>query len=93
MPKRSQRSRSLRRIKVKTPGGEYKTRYERRGGSKPKCALCKKPLSGVPKGKVSDIAKLSKTEKRPERPYGGYLCPKCSKNEIKKKELARWGYA
>ena len=93
MPKRSQRSRSLRKIKATTPGGRQKIRYKRRSGTVHKCAVCKKPLSGVPKGRVSDISKLSKTQKRPERAYGGYLCPECAKVEIKKKELERWRYA
>jgi large subunit ribosomal protein L34e len=85
MPRRSQRSRSLRKLKVKTPGGRSVTRFERRKNAAAKCAVCKKPLSGVPLGRDSWIAKLSKTEKRPERPFGGNLCSSCARREMKKR--------
>jgi len=85
MPRPSQRSRSLRRIKKKTPGGERKVHYKKRKHSKARCSVCKKPLSGVPKGRDSDIAKIPKTKKRPERPYGGNLCSSCMRREMKRR--------
>ncbi|MEM0092596.1 MAG: 50S ribosomal protein L34e, partial [Saccharolobus sp.] len=45
-----------------------------------KCALCKKPLHGT---RTNKLYKYSKVEKRPERPFGGYLCPKCLTQLIK----------
>ncbi len=42
-----------------------------------KCAICKKPLHGIPKLRATELKKLAKSEKRVERPYGGYLCSKC----------------
>jgi large subunit ribosomal protein L34e len=87
MPRRSERSRSLRKIKVNTPGGRRKIHLERKKNAPAKCAICKKPLAGRKKGRDSDIAKLSKTQKRPERPFGGFLCPSCMRTEIKKRLL------
>ena len=85
MPRRSQRSKSLRKLKVRTPGGRRVTHFKRRKNAAAKCAVCKKPLAGMPKGRDSDTAKLSKTEKRPERPFGGNLCSSCARREMKKR--------
>lgn len=86
------RSRSIRRVKKTTPAGRRVLHYSRRRSGSAKCAVCKKTLQGVPKGTVSQIRKLPKTEKRPERPYGGYLCSNCMKKTIKEKGLKRWDY-
>lgn len=50
-----------------------------------KCAICKKPLHGTKRLEVNELKKLSKSEKRPERPYGGYLCSECAKELFKQK--------
>ena len=76
------RSRSLRRVYVKTPGGKTIIHYRRRKPGKPQCAECGDVLKGVARGITAEIKKLSKTEKRPERPYGGNLCSKCSRKLI-----------
>ena len=85
MPRPSQRSRSLRRVKRKTPGGRSVIHYERRKHSIAKCSACKKPLSGVPRERDSGIAKLPKTKKRPDRPFGGNLCSSCMRREMKRR--------
>ena len=77
MPAPRFRSRSLRRVFVKTPGGKTVVHHKRRKPGKPQCAMCKNYLKGVARGITFDIHKLSKTERRPERPYGGVLCSKC----------------
>ncbi len=74
MPKPALRSRSLRRIYVKLPGGNTGIHYERKKNDAAKCAICKKPLHGV---KTNSLHKFSKTEKRPQRPFGGVLCHSC----------------
>ena len=86
------RSRSIRRLKKTTPGGRRVLHYSRRGSKVAKCAVCKRTLQGVPRGTVSDIRKIPKTKKRPEKPYGGYLCSSCMKKTIKEKGLKRWDY-
>ncbi len=81
------RSRSMRRVKVRTPGGRVVIRYEKRRPSHARCAVCGKPLHGVPRLRPSEIRKLSKTERRPERPYGGYLCSECMRKMFKMKVI------
>ncbi|MCE4601244.1 MAG: 50S ribosomal protein L34e [Desulfurococcales archaeon] len=71
------RSRSLRRAKKRTPGGRTVIRYEKRKPGPARCARCGRPLAGVPRLRPSVLGKFSKSSKRPERPYGGVLCPNC----------------
>ena len=74
------RSRSLRRIKVRTPGGELKVHYEKRFRNPPRCAICGRVLSGVNEKRV-------KTDHEPvrsvSRPYGGYVCHECLRLGLK----------
>ena len=76
------KSRSLRRVSRKLPGGKVTIQYKRRKPSRAKCSDCGKPLMGVPRELPSKMKTLSKTEKRPERPYGGVLCSKCMRSKI-----------
>lgn len=83
MPRPALRCRSYRRIKVRTPGGTLKDRYERRRPGQAKCSRCRKPLSGTARERPAGIKKLAKGSKRPERAFGGNLCPSCLKTRIK----------
>lgn len=74
------RSRTFRRVFVKTPGGKTILHHKRRKPGKAQCANCGAYLKGVASGLTKYIKKLAKTEKRPERPYGGVLCNKCMRN-------------
>ncbi|MBN1157254.1 50S ribosomal protein L34e [Candidatus Woesearchaeota archaeon] len=78
------KSRTLRRKKVKTPGGRLTTHYLKRKPKKAHCAECGVVLSGVPRERPYIMRNLGKTKKRPERPFGGMLCSKCSRDLIKK---------
>ncbi len=49
MPRPMYRSRSLRRVYVRLPGGETTIHYERRKPRQAVCAICGKPLNGVPR--------------------------------------------
>ncbi|MEB3816702.1 MAG: 50S ribosomal protein L34e [Desulfurococcales archaeon] len=71
------RSRSLRRVHRRTPGGRNVVHYERRRPGPARCARCGRPLNGVPRLRPSKLRALPKTAKRPERPYGGVLCAAC----------------
>ncbi|MGV8141228.1 MAG: 50S ribosomal protein L34e [Candidatus Woesearchaeota archaeon] len=82
MPRPSRRSRSLRRIHVKTSKGS-KLRYAKRKPSKAHCANCGQILHGVASERPYKMSKMSKTEKRPDRPYAGQLCSKCMRLKIK----------
>jgi len=74
MARKSHRSRAVRWVKVRTPGGEIRIHYVKRKLGVPRCALCKRPLQGFPE-------LLPKEARRGHRPptrvYGGYLCHRC----------------
>ena len=77
------RSRSFRKMKKNTPGGRVVMHYPKRKNSRAKCGDCGKPLGGVPIKRDADIKNIPKTKKRPDRPFGGNLCPACTKQRIK----------
>ena len=79
------RSRSFKRKKIKTPGGELRTHYRKEKPSPAVCANCKKPLHGVPRERPIDLGQFSRSKRRPERPYGGNLCSACTRQRIKAK--------
>ncbi len=74
---KTRRSRSLRRIMVKVPGGTTKLVYKRRKPDKPICSVCGDVLKGVLREIPSKMKNIAKTKKRPQRPYGGVLCSEC----------------
>ena len=67
MPRPAQRSRTLRRIKVRTPGGRTVTRYEKRAKGVPKCPVTGLPLSGM----NAKVYRFGVSIRAPSRPYGG----------------------
>lgn len=71
------RSRSKKRRQVRIPGGKTVIRYKRKKPSRNHCGRCGKPLSGVPNYIPSEMGKLGKSKKIPERPYAGVLCNEC----------------
>ncbi len=77
------KSRSLRRVFRKTPGGRVVLHYGKRKPSAAKCANCKAELFGVPRAIPSRFGKFPKTQRRPERPFGGYYCGRCMRESIK----------
>lgn len=87
MPKLWQRSNSKRRVYRRTPSGVTVVHYELRNVNVAKCSICGAQLGGVPRLNLSSLRKLAKTEKRPERIYGGTLCHRCLASILK--EAAR----
>ena len=79
------RSRTLRRVFVKTPGGRNKIHYKKRKPSAPKCAETGQILPGVARGNPADIRKLSKSQRVPSRPFGGKLSSKAMRSTIKER--------
>lgn len=57
--------------------------YKRGKPGKAECANCGSRLHGVPRKQGVELAKLSKTEKRPQRPFGGVLCGNCTRRLVK----------
>jgi len=78
MPAPRHRSRSLRRRKIRTPGGRLVIHYEKRNKGKAHCAICGRELFGVPR----EPGEYPKSSRRPERPYGGFLCAECLRKYI-----------
>jgi len=85
MPRPGLRVRALRKMKVKLPGGASIIHYFKRRPSGAVCAVCRKPLHGVPREKPFRMRAFYRSSKRTERPYGGNLCPACSRERIKSK--------
>ncbi len=77
------RSRTFNRVKLTTPGGRNIVHFEKKKPARAQCADCGKYLHGVPQGNKTTIKKLPKTQRRPERPYGGVLCSSCTRKLIK----------
>ncbi len=70
------RSRGVRRVYRRTPGGRTVIHYDRLRKAKARCAICGRELGGVPIDAM-ELRKLPKSLKRPERMFGGVLCPSC----------------
>ncbi|MCK4435092.1 50S ribosomal protein L34e [Candidatus Bathyarchaeota archaeon] len=83
MPRPSRRVRSKKRVYKTLPGGRKTIHYRRRVSFSVCCSVCGRPMSGVPHLSVSETRKLSRTQRRVWRPYGGQLCPKCLKSALK----------
>ncbi|AWR97306.1 50S ribosomal protein L34e [Acidianus sulfidivorans JP7] len=74
------RSRSYRKIHVRLPSGKSVIHYERKKNNTAKCQICGKELFSVDTNKITN---LSKSEKRPNRIFGGVLCHECVETLIK----------
>jgi len=85
MPEPYKRSRSLRRLQVKVPGGRTSLHYRNRKPGKAKCGKCDAVLKGVPRERSLKMHNMPKTRKKPERPYGGNLCSRCMRSLIVEK--------
>ena len=67
--------RTSKKRKYRTPGGDTRIEYHKRKNIKLKCSKCGKELLGIP----TRLAKYSKTQRVPNRPYAGVLCSSCSR--------------
>ncbi len=74
---------SYRMVFVKTPGGETTTHYKKKKPVAAKCASCGAKLPGISRERPYKMQNMPKTAKKSERPFGGYYCSKCARNEIK----------
>ncbi|MBU4202021.1 MAG: 50S ribosomal protein L34e [Candidatus Altiarchaeota archaeon] len=71
------RSRSVKKRQVRTPGGRTVTHYKKKKPSKHSCGRCGKILPGVPSRIRSKAKNMKKSEKIPSRIYAGNLCNEC----------------
>ncbi|MBU5688981.1 MAG: 50S ribosomal protein L34e [Candidatus Aenigmarchaeota archaeon] len=82
MSKTMFKSRKWKKQKLKVPGGRTVTHFRKPKPNIARCGNCGKPLHGIPRARQSEMKKFAKTEKRPERPYGGVLCSNCMRKSI-----------
>jgi len=71
--------------KYTSPGGEKRISYHKKKHMKLKCAGCGKELLGV----STDLKKVSKSQRVPNRPYAGIYCGSCTRKNIKTNILER----
>ena len=83
MPRPSLRTRSRKRRSLRLPGGRTKTHYKREKTDVARCSRCGQVLSGVPHSTSSNLRKLTATQRRLERVYGGQLCHTCVRELLK----------
>jgi len=88
MPSGKHKSRTFRRVFVKTPGNRTVLHHRKAKPKKATCSKCKKVLPGVASERPYVLRKMSKSAKRPERPYGGILCSSCTRATMKEKAKA-----
>lgn len=84
MPRPQLRTRRLRRQVLRLASGSGLTVHYRRakvGASS--CIRCGRVLSGVPAKRSSELSRLSKSSKRPQRMFGGQLCHACLQESLK----------
>jgi len=82
MTKRKDRSTAVRKIKRKVQSGESREYYRRRL-KKPtvSCAICKSQLRGIGDG--------AKSERTPNRKFGGNLCHRCQAKVVVEAQRVR----
>ncbi len=76
------RSRSKRRVYVRTPGSITKIQYRARNPKLGTCPVTGQTLKGVPRASTVKMRTLAKTKKRPQRPYGGVLSSKAMRRVV-----------
>ncbi len=82
MPEGRFKSRTFRRLKVRTPGNRNVLRYEARKPESQKCSSCGNKLNGIPRERPGKMMTLAKSKKTVERPFGGNLCSPCTRREM-----------
>ncbi|HLD05448.1 MAG TPA: 50S ribosomal protein L34e [Candidatus Nanoarchaeia archaeon] len=82
MPAPRHKTSRFRKIHVRVPGGSTHVHYRERNPRLGHCAQCGGTLKGVPRVKATAMKRMPKTQKRPERPYGGMLCSPCMRRHI-----------
>ncbi|MGM5484468.1 MAG: 50S ribosomal protein L34e [Nanobdellota archaeon] len=81
MPNRNKRSNSFRKVKNVTPGHRNVVNYVRKKHKQGLCPATGEKLKGVPRSNKG----TTKSQRRPERPFGGVLSSKASRSILKKK--------
>ncbi len=83
----NQRSHSMARIKTRLPGNNTTIHFIRRRPKHQHCPITGQILHGVPRLRPAQVGKLTKTQRRPSRPYGGKISHTALSAAIKAKVL------
>ncbi|HKZ45343.1 MAG TPA: 50S ribosomal protein L34e [archaeon] len=73
------------RFKKRLAGGRVALRVKREKAGFVRCAKCGKVLHGIPRLHTVGMRRLAKTEKRVNRPFGGYYCSSCCRGLFREK--------
>lgn len=79
------KSKSKRKVFVKVPGNTVKVHHSPRKPKRAVCPIYGTPLAGVPRKNPAELGKLAKSERKPERPFGGMLSSKATRDIMKDK--------
>ena len=60
-----------------------KTQYNKRNPGQAICPETKQKLHGVPQGRAVDLKRMTKSQRRPDRPYGGVLSGEAMRERFK----------
>ncbi len=83
----------MKKLSRKTPSGKTSLLTKNKKPKQGSCALCTKPLHAVPRESRAGMAKLSATQRRPQRAFGGVLCGNCTASVIKTRSRLQSGIA
>ena len=86
----NKRSRSYARKQKRIPGSGHTTHYIRRNPSYAHCAITGKKLHGMPRVRDAKRRHLGKTQKRPNRPFGGKICHSALAEAIQDKVIEEY---
>jgi large subunit ribosomal protein L34e len=82
------RSRSLKRHKTRLPGNTSTIHYEKVRPKKAHCPITGDELHGVPRLRPAQVRRLPKSQRSPNRYYGGRISPGALVAAIRKKVLS-----
>lgn len=77
--------RHSKKVTRRSPSGKRVVLYGAKKPSAASCALCGGKLQAVPRRSASGMRALAKTEKRPQRVFGGVLCFGCTSKVLKER--------
>lgn len=75
----------MKRVRVITPSGKKVFHKKREKSKLQTCAGCGQVLHGVPRAVSSEMKNFSKTERGPNRIFGGQYCGGCTKGILREK--------
>jgi large subunit ribosomal protein L34e len=72
----------FRKVQRKVPGGQTKQHFRERKPKQATCGETGEKLHGIPRMSATEAKNAPKSEKRPQRPYGGALSSRAMRNRM-----------